>query len=146
MHVLRVSVHSRSTMWPWCPALTKSSRPQGQTSTWAKLKPGRWTASLHLVPSLTFILKFAKDVFGVLICAAHCCLQERFRKCSRRRTCLWATWNQRHLLQCEFCSSLFFALLIEASTWAGAPLISCMTSYLIDLTPDFICIPTLEQV
>lgn len=54
VRVARGSVHSRSITWRWCPALTRSSRPRGQTSTWTKLKPGRWTVSLPLVPLLTF--------------------------------------------------------------------------------------------
>lgn len=37
--------HSRSTTWPWCPALTRSSKPPGQTSTWRSKRLEKWTAS-----------------------------------------------------------------------------------------------------
>lgn len=118
VHVVRGSVHSRSITWRWCPALTRSSRPRGQTSTWTKLKPGRWTVSLPLVPLLTFILKFVKgSVWHTLIYTSHRCLQERFRECLRRRTCLWATWNQRHLMHCELCSSLFCLAVVIKVNW-----------------------------
>lgn len=55
--------------------------------------------------------------YSHLYLSLYRCLQERFRECLRRRTCLWATWNQRHLMHCELCSSLFSLAVVIKVNW-----------------------------
>lgn len=38
----------------------------------------------------------------------YCLIQERFRKCWRRKTCLLIMWSLQPQIQCKFCASLLF--------------------------------------
>lgn len=49
VNVVRAWVHSSSTTFQWCRALTRNLKPQDQTSTLTKLRHEKWTASSPLV-------------------------------------------------------------------------------------------------
>ena len=65
----------------------------------------------------TLMMLFVFYEYGVhsLIYTSHCFIQERSRKCWRRKMFLWAMWNLHPLMNCKLCDILSLLNLLRKS-------------------------------